>query len=97
MGNLYRVNPTCPFCGEEHMYWVIKLSDEDEAQIKKFEEKHKGENFLKKIFSGPAVIVQKKFEYGMCKREFYARCGVMAMDALDYHDPNCVKIGEYPV
>lgn len=28
MGRLYKINPTCPHCGEEHECWTIRLKDE---------------------------------------------------------------------
>ena len=26
MGGLYKINPLCPHCGEEHEYWTIRCS-----------------------------------------------------------------------
>ena len=29
----YRVNPFCPHCGEEHCYWTVMLSDEEQEML----------------------------------------------------------------
>ena len=31
MQRLYKINPTCPGCGEEHLYWQVGLTDEEQA------------------------------------------------------------------
>ena len=33
MGRLYKINPTCPYCGEEHEYWTIRLTDEGQHTL----------------------------------------------------------------
>lgn len=33
MGRLYKINPTCPYCGKEHEYWTIHLTDEEQQVL----------------------------------------------------------------
>ena len=30
MGRLYNVTPPCPYCGEEHICWTIRLTDREQ-------------------------------------------------------------------
>lgn len=30
MGRLYNVTPPCPYCGEEHVCWTIRLTDREQ-------------------------------------------------------------------
>ena len=38
MGRLYKINPTCPGCGEEHLYWQVELTDQEQAILDKHTE-----------------------------------------------------------
>ena len=44
MGRLYKINPPCPKCHEEHNWWHIQLTDEEQAieHKVKFSMKHFG-------------------------------------------------------
>lgn len=44
MQRLYKINQTCPGCGEEHLYWQIGLTDEEQAILDKHTEEHKGKS-----------------------------------------------------
>lgn len=33
MGRLYKINPPCPKCHEEHNWWHIQLTDEEQAKM----------------------------------------------------------------
>ena len=41
MGKFYKINPTCPSCHEEHMWWQIKLTDEEQEKMDKYVESNK--------------------------------------------------------
>ena len=32
MGRLYKINPPCPKCHEEHNWWHIQLTDEEQGE-----------------------------------------------------------------
>ena len=40
MQRLYKINPTCPGCGEEHLYWQVGLTDEEQAILDTHTEEH---------------------------------------------------------
>lgn len=46
MQRLYKINPTCPGCGEEHLYWQVGLTDEEQAILDTHTEEHKGESSI---------------------------------------------------
>ena len=33
MGRLYKITPPCPKCHEEHNWWHIQLTDEEQAKM----------------------------------------------------------------
>jgi len=33
MGRLYKINPPCPKCHEEHNWWHIQLTDDEQAKM----------------------------------------------------------------
>lgn len=42
MQRLYKINQTCSGCSEEHLYWKIELTDEEQAVLDKHTKEHKG-------------------------------------------------------
>ena len=41
MDRLNRINKKCPVCKEEHQYWTIKLTNEEQALLDKYTENTK--------------------------------------------------------
>ena len=41
MDRLYRINKKCPVSKEEHQYWTIKLTNEEQALLDKYTENTK--------------------------------------------------------
>lgn len=97
MGKLYRINLTCPHCKEEHLSLIIRLTDKEQKEIAKYNAAHKDDNFWVRAMDGPGVIVHRHVICGCCKQEFHAHAGVWEENALDYDDPDCIKVGQYPV
>lgn len=76
MGRLYRINPMCPGCKEEHMYWDVRPADDEQERLDHHTEMHKGESELYSLLSQPAIIITRKLKCGECGTEFEARVGV---------------------
>ena len=57
MGRLYRINPMCPGCKEEHMYWDVRPTDDEQERLDHHTEMHKGESELYSLLSQPAIII----------------------------------------
>lgn len=85
----YRVNPTCPFCHEEHEYWDITLKDEEQKTLDAYYEStkerrsHNSElaNLLDDIEEKP-LIVSRTFCCGLCHKEFEAYVTVLKEDEV---------------
>ena len=46
MGRLYKINPPCPKCHEEHNWWHIQLTDEEQAKMDADVAASEGKNIL---------------------------------------------------
>ena len=64
---LYKINPTCPHCGEEHEYWTIRLTDEEQQALDKHTAQHAGEHPIVSLMSPPGLAVTRKVKCGMLK------------------------------
>ncbi len=92
--NRYRVNPTCPFCKEEHECWDITLSDEEQKLLDSYYESTKGRraqysglaNMLKDIEEKP-LIVTRTLRCGICHNSFTANVAVFKEDTLSKFSP----------
>ena len=87
--HIYKMNPPCPNCNEEHMWWRrrIPLSAE-----KKLEEWY-AQNPNASIFSPAPVFVPQHFTCCCCGKEFSYNMGIHIEDRVDWRSPNCVPIG----
>lgn len=100
MQRLYKINPTCPGCGEEHLYWKIELTDEEQTILDKHTEEHKGESPIVSLMSPPGLIIKRKLKCGLCGTEFEARCAIYKEDEVGYTHPDMIpgcQVGEKPV
>lgn len=97
MGRIYRINVMCPYCYEEHMYWNISLTDEEQETLDQHTEKHKEESPLQSLLSDPGIVVKRKLKCCECEKEFQAKIGIWKENELGWHHPDYVEIGKYPV
>lgn len=97
MGRLYKVNPTCPGCGEEHLYWTIRLTDEEQEVLDKHTEEHKGESEIVSLLSPPGLIIKRKLKCGLCKTEFESTYAIRKEDEVGWTHPDMIPMGDTPV
>lgn len=69
MQRLYKINPTCPGCGEEHLYWQVGLTDEEQAILDTHTEEHKGESSIVSLMSPPGLIITRRLKCGLCAEQ----------------------------
>lgn len=81
---IYRVNPFCPNCGEEHACYDITLSEEEQNTLDNYYANHQGESSLALLLNEPPLIIEKKFKCPICKMEFSKSVGIYRENALDY-------------
>ena len=83
-GRCYRINPTCPFCKEEHEYWDITLTIEEQHTLDSYyesiQESHSQcsdlANILDDIENKP-LIITRKLRCTMCDRYFDATVTIL--------------------
>ena len=100
----YRINPTCPNCGEEHCCWTITLSDEEQETLdnyyKTHEKDHQGNphlfNLMYDIENKPLVI-KRVLQCSQCDEEFEATVTVFQEDELGYRHKNMIPMHIYRV
>jgi hypothetical protein len=71
--NLYKVNPFCPNCHEEHNYYQIEISDEEQEIVNQYYRERRGKSSLAiKIeeINNPALVVIRDFKCSICKAKF---------------------------
>ena len=88
MGRVYRVNPFCPYCHEEHMYWNIRLTDKEQAILDEHTAQHKGETALDSLLADPGIVVFRQFKCDCCKKNFNAKIGIWREDEIGWKHPD---------
>lgn len=96
MGRVYRVNPICPYCKEEHIYWDIALTDDEQEKLDRHTEEHKGESTLKSLLSPPGIVITRNLKC-CCGKEFETNIAIRKEYELNYQNPDFINIGEIPL
>lgn len=97
-GRVYRINPPCPYCGEEHMYLNVRLTDEEQEKMDVFTEKCKGKNPLMVLLGKSDVLIRRRIRCCVCEKEFTIDYGLMPQEELGYYDPDMIaRVGVHPV
>lgn len=94
MGRIYRINPMCPHCGEEHAYWDIQLTDEEQEQMDRYTEENKGKSSIYLLLGDPGIVVTRRLKCCCCGEEFDAHVGLWEYDEVGYHHPDYIGIGQ---
>lgn len=101
---LYRVNPFCPYCHEEHCSYTISLSNEEQEQLDNYYNNHKSdfEHFtdLAILIYGlgeKPLVVKRKFKC-ICGKEFEKNVVVVRENEIGFDSPEFVEgYGKYAV
>lgn len=93
MGRMYRINPTCPHCGEQHEYWEIRLTDEEQEQMDRYLEENKEKSSLALLFGDPGIVVSRELTCCRCKGTFTARVGLWRQNEVGFHAPDFIEVG----
>lgn len=103
-GRLYRVNPYCPRCGEEHCYSKVRLTPEEQEKLDeyyiKLEKEHGKMSYLEVALyeiDAPALIIERDFRC-ICGKVFKRRVVISRDREVGYHNPETVgEVGSHPV
>lgn len=95
----YRVNPFCPNCREEHLYWTIIISEEEQKKMDAYyADKAKGnQSPLAIMLEGPPLRVERTFQCPICKTEFTKSVGLFREDRIGYQSDDFIPMTWFPV
>ena len=98
MGRLYKSNPPCPKCHEEHNWWHIQLTDEEQAKMDAYVAASEGKSSLELLLGEPGIVVTRKLKCCCCGHVFEAEAGLRKFDEVGYRDRDFIAaVGEIPV
>ncbi len=86
MGRLYKINPPCPKCHEEHNWWHIQLTDEEQAKMDAYVAASEGKSSLELLLGEPGIVVTRKLKCCCCGHVFEAEAGLRKFDEVGYRD-----------
>lgn len=86
---LFRVNPSCPHCGEEHAYFDIKFSSEELKVLDAFYDQNQEQSNMALFFKkdAPLTVIQN-FVYPKCGQSFEGTVNIHQMNKVDYQEHN---------
>ena len=98
MGRVYKINPPCPQCHEEHIWWRIQLTDEEQAKMDEYTAANAGKSSIELLLREPGIVVSRKLKCCNCGKVFEAKAGLWKSDEVGYRDQDYVAaVGEIPV
>ncbi len=95
--HIYKMNPPCPHCHEEHMWWHRRIPLWAEQKIDQWFEENKHLSTFKRMFSPAPVFVLQHFKCSCCGKEFSYKMGIHIEDRTDWVDDDCIPMGVVPV
>lgn len=90
---VYRVNPFCPHCGEEHVWFNIVISDEEQKKMDVYYKENENKSEFALLLAPPPLFVETEFHCPCCKEVFVAKVGIYRENALDYRSEKIVPMG----
>lgn len=69
---VYKANPFCPYCGEEHAWFNIVITDREQAQVDAYYAANKDKSNLELLLMPPPFYVSKEFQCPMCQGRYKA-------------------------
>ena len=95
---MYKINPTCPNCHEEHMWWQFQLTDEEQEKMDAYVEATKGKSSIEILLSEPGIFVSREIKCSCCGHVFKVKAGLRKYDEVGYRDRDHIAaVGEIPV
>lgn len=94
---IYRVNPFCPNCGEEHVYYDIEISEEEQKIVDDYYEQHKNETTIVLLLNPAPLRVERKFRCPCCNTVFTKEVSIIRECRIGYSSPDMVPVGVTPV
>lgn len=99
----YKVNPSCPICGEEHCYWRISLSKEEQETLDAYYAVRQREGSVTSVsdmiddIAGRPLVITRCFTCGACHQKFEATVIVFREDEVGSANSEKMPLGEFPL
>ena len=90
---IYRVNPFCPHCREEHVWFNIIISDEEQKKMDLYYKENENKSEFALLLAPPPLFVETEFRCPCCGEVFVAKVGIYRENALDYRSEKIVPMG----
>lgn len=94
---LYRVNPFCPVCGEEHCAYDIFLSEAEQERLDQYYSEQKGKSAFLLLLEKAPLVVERQFKCPVCESVFSKRVGIYREFRVGYHRESYIPMWQYPV
>ena len=91
---IYRVNVFCPNCKEEHIYYDLLISEEEQRVLNNYYMTHQGESSLALLLKGAPLIIERGFKCPICEAEFHQNVGSYKDDRLGFKSDDCIQLGQ---
>ena len=96
----YRINPVCPNCGEEHAYWFITISDDEQTFVEAYYAEKQFRSSLDMILAeihNPPLRVCKELRCPVCKESFKAIVPICLTSNVNYQSEDIIPMGVHPI
>ena len=95
--HIYKMNPPCPNCEEEHMWWHRRIPLWAEEKLEEYYRQNKDKSHLELLFEPAPVFVPQFFICSCCGKEFSYNMGIRIEDRLDWQSKGSLPLGVYPL
>ena len=92
--HVYKMNPACPHCGEEHIWWRRRIPLEYEEKLDAWYAEHPDVSDFESFLMEAPVFVPQSFRCIICGKEFAYHMGIRREDRTDWHSKDFVPMGE---
>jgi hypothetical protein len=89
----YRVNPFCPNCKEEHNYYDITISKEEQKILDEYYYNNRHKSSLALLLEDSPLVVERTFRCPVCSTVFSKKVEIIREQNLEYHDPDYIPMG----
>lgn len=96
-GRFYRVNPFCPNCGEEHAYYWIEISEDEQQTLDSYYTENQNKSTLALLLAGAPLVVTRSFKCPVCDTCFEKAVGIHNVNRYDYRNNEILPSGNTPV
>ena len=95
--HIYKMNPPCPNCEEEHMWWHRRIPLWAEEKLEEYDRQNKDKSHLELLFEPAPVFVPQFFICSCCGKEFSYNMGIRIENRLDWQSKGSLPLGVYPL